>query len=829
MNVAKALLLVSTVAGLTGTAQAQTADGEGARVSNDIIVTARRIEERLQDVPIAITAYTQEDLAKRNVNNASDLATYTPSLQADNRFGTNNTTFAVRGFRQDLRTSAAVGIYFADVVAQRGGNGGSSVGDGAGPGSFFDLQNVQVLKGPQGTLFGRNTTGGAILLVPQKPKDRFEGYVEGTYGNYNQTRLQGVVNVPLSDIARLRIGADWNKRDGYIKNVSGVGPDRLANVDTFALRASLVVDLTPDLENYTIVSYSKSHDTGPIAKVAACSTTNQTLLALCNQQLARQAGEGFWTAQNVDPDPRSILEQWQIINTMTYQANDSLRIKNISSYGQITSFIQASLQGGFYRIPSGTLPNAAGTAQISTAGLEGRTFSYSALSSSPSGAGNQWNFTNELQLQGSAGDALTWQAGAYYETSRPMKANVGGGAQNLISCTATTVCQDVLRTFTGRRTGNSSFSTTYTSFENVGVYAQGTYKLAPGLNATAGIRYTWDKTSGGGTLRNYFFTAAGAPASITGVALAPGAVPYVCAISGASQAVDDAVLANGCTVSGSVKNKAPTWLLSLDYKPIDQVMVYAKYSRGYRQGAYSANAPIGYETWQPERIDAYEAGLKASFDGPVRGTFNIAGFYNKLSNMQLITAFASSTGAVGSTVVAVNVGKSRVKGLEVDASITPIPFLTFDASYALLDTKILAVGAVPSPYGKYDIIRSLATVGSRFPVTPRHKFIGGATLRLPVPEGMGQLSVSASYTYTSDYDYTTGVFGTLPSTELVNANLTWNSVAGAPVDLSVFATNLLNEKYVITANDNRTAAGHVSNSLGEPRMYGMRLRYRFGS
>src|SRR5258708_34577390 len=154
----------------------------------EVIVTARRVEERLQDVPISITVFNQEQLSNRNVVNAADLAAYTPSLSANTNFGAENSSFAIRGFVQDAGTPPSVGVYFADVVALRGPTQGIQAGDGAGPGYFFDLQNVQVLKGPQGTLFGRNTTGGAILFVPQKPSSTLEGYVEAESGNFD---LQG--------------------------------------------------------------------------------------------------------------------------------------------------------------------------------------------------------------------------------------------------------------------------------------------------------------------------------------------------------------------------------------------------------------------------------------------------------------------------------------------------------------------------------------------------------------------------------------------------------------------------------------------------------------
>ena len=191
---------------------------------NEVIVTARRVEERLQDVPISMTVFSQQQLNNNNVVEAQDLASITPSLSVDNNFGGENTTFSLRGFTQDIGTQPTVGVYFADVVAPRGAASENPIGDGAGPGSFFDLQNVQVLKGPQGTLFGRNTTGGAILLVPQKPTSEQAGYAEVSYGNFNMWRVQAVENLPLSDTARFRVGVDRMDRNGYTNNDTGIGP-----------------------------------------------------------------------------------------------------------------------------------------------------------------------------------------------------------------------------------------------------------------------------------------------------------------------------------------------------------------------------------------------------------------------------------------------------------------------------------------------------------------------------------------------------------------------------------------------------------------------------
>jgi iron complex outermembrane receptor protein len=154
-------------------------DETTARSSSDeddaasIVVTARRVEERLQGAPISITVFDQETLTNNNVTNVEDLAALTSGLQINSRDGADSTNFSIRGFTQEQRTYATVGTYFADVLAPRG-SGATFGGDVAGPGSLFDLQNVQVPKGLQVTLQGRDSTGGPVMLVPRKPTDAFE-------------------------------------------------------------------------------------------------------------------------------------------------------------------------------------------------------------------------------------------------------------------------------------------------------------------------------------------------------------------------------------------------------------------------------------------------------------------------------------------------------------------------------------------------------------------------------------------------------------------------------------------------------------------------------
>jgi len=129
---------------------------------------------------------------------------------------------------------------------------------------------VQVLKGPQGTLFGRNTTGGAVLLVPKKPSDAFEGYAELSGGDFEARRLQAVLNLPVTDGFKLRFGVDRNEREGHLNNIIRVGADRLGDVDYAAYRLSLLLNLSDSLENYSIFTYVDSHNHGNAGRLFAC-------------------------------------------------------------------------------------------------------------------------------------------------------------------------------------------------------------------------------------------------------------------------------------------------------------------------------------------------------------------------------------------------------------------------------------------------------------------------------------------------------------------------------------------------------------------------------
>ena len=790
-----------------------------------IIVNARRVAENAQDVSISMTVVPQEELTKRNIVSASELGSFVPSLSTNEQFGPNKASFVIRGFTQEGKTSPSVAVYFADVVAPRS-FGGTTAGNGAGIGSLFDLQQVEVLKGPQGTLFGRNTTGGAILLVPTKPTDKIEGYLQGSIGNHNMHRVEMVLNAPLTDRIRVRGSLDWHQRDGYVRNRSGVGPKDFNDMNYIAARFSVVVDLAENLENYTIASYSRSNTNGNVNKISACTDENgnppnpaTNFLAfvfnpLGCAQIARQnaRGDGFWDVENDEPQAGQEIIQWQVINTTTWEASDSLTIRNIISYAQYKESATFDLFGTNYLNP------ANGTLVTKTINLHP---GYDKWQS------QQSTFTEELQFIGeAAGGKLNWQAGLYFELSKPLGWN-SGNTEIFTTCPSNTNfltgagfgnCNP-FRLFGSIPIGSISSSNVKTTFNNKGIYGQATYEITDQFSITGGIRYTIDKMTDVSENMNIF-------------TVAPGVVVMQCQnqIVFAGLVVTDQ---SQCNIPLRDKWKKPTWVINLEYKPDSELLVYGKWSRGYRQGSINSNN-LGLEVVGPEQVDTVEIGAKKTLSGPISGFFNVAAHYSKFKDQQLAVnsvvapAFA---GRVSPAQPIVNAGSSRIWGIEVDAAARLFEGFRIDLGYAYLNTKLLSFTPPPVPIFFASLLPA-SVVGGPLALAPKHRLTLSATYTLPLDESIGKVSLGASFSHTAANNAVSPAasrnFFRLESSNLVNLNLDWEDIGGLPVDVAFFVTNLTNEKRFTYPAGSFATVGSEGGHLNVPRMYGMRVKFKIG-
>jgi iron complex outermembrane receptor protein len=301
-----------------------------------------------------------------------------------------------------------------------------------------------------------------------------------------------------------------------------------------------------------------------------------------------------------------------------------------------------------------------------------------------------------------------------------------------------------------------------------------------------------------------------------------------------------------CAAQFKESSSAPTWLLGLDYKPMDDVLVYGKYARGYRAGGVAAVGDAAFSSYKPEKVDTYEAGLKTSFKGAVSGTFNVAAFYNNFTDQQLqlnLNPNLALPNPPSPASAILNVGKSHIYGLEVEASLTPFEGFTLDASYTYLNTKVIQVTPVPVSANSVYVASTPIIKGDQLALSPKNKAAVTGTYTLPLPDSIGRVAVSATLTHTDSMitnyvdrnatmvvggvtvpNPTVTPLGTLPALNLLSLDLNWRSIFATHVDLSLFATNVTNKQYYTFVPGLYGTTSFETASIGLPRMYGARVR-----
>lgn len=416
-------------------AQAEPPAAESDDGLQDIVVTARRREERLQEVPVAVTAISGDELASRSIQQVLDLTRTVPGFTASQGgFGGGVPRFTIRSqvqFEQLISLDPAVGIYFAEVIQAR------AHGTNA---AFFDLASVEVLRGPQGTLFGRNTTGGAVLITPHNATDRLEGYVNATLGNYDTVIVDGAVNIPLAEGLALRLAGRVADRRGY--TYSPAADRYFDDEDNQSWRATLRWAPTGNFTNTLVVNGYHANEQGTGWRLTGFAPNSA--FGARPDLVAFVTGAGNRRiAGNESPLRGSYADVVGLANTTTLELGQ-VTLKNIFGYRTVES---RSDNVDFDGSPS---------------------FVYFAPESL-----EETQYSNEVQLLGTAfADRLDWIVGAYYfrETGNQTQRS-----------TIVTIPQDLIRTGFVRNVSKS-------------VFAQGNLDLGflQGLSLTAGARYTWD-------------------------------------------------------------------------------------------------------------------------------------------------------------------------------------------------------------------------------------------------------------------------------------------------------------------------------------------------
>jgi iron complex outermembrane receptor protein len=753
---------------------------------DEIVVTARRKEENLQDVPLAITAFSAEDLARESINSAQDLFGKVGSMVIGANATTRNAQVpTIRGQGATFGAGAGVVMYWAEVPLPAD----SFSNNQGGPGMFFDLQSMEVLKGPQGTLFGRNTTGGAVLLDPVKPQDTFAARVQGETGNLNSRGYEGVLNVPLvSDRVLLRVGGQDIKRDGFTTDV--VTHEDYDDRDYWTGRVGLTLRAGDSIENTLLVYRTKRNESGtgnvfdamnseqiagflaaytgiplnpdlPTNEQFGCTYFNiQAPSTNCGQDIAAEQATRDIRHVELSGAPKDKLNTGAYIDLFSWEISDTLQLRNIASQTYYKRRFNWD-QDGSRAALNDLLASSAYSSDTDTT-------------------------TEELQLLGEHEElGLSWVVGAYYEKRKPNSVQVNQSVA-LFAPTKQTYA---------------------VSNRSTAVYAQGTYELdvldsrLEGWSLTAGVRETKDEMWGDAMLVTPVF----------------------------ENIVDE-----------DISHNATTWLGSVSYKT-DRTMYYGKVARGYKSGGFTALAvnPANI-LFEPEYVDNYELGVKTDIDvasKPVR--LNAAVYYSDYTDMQRATA-ESYQGAFGAATL--NAGKAEISGFEMDFTTLLTERLTLTGTYSYTDGE----------FKEYLIPRSSMTpqqdctgadiqdgaLGdySCIPFTdiPEHAYSLSLNYELPLDASIGIVETAVTYAWVDDrYSAPVSVPAEEPgawleSFDLVNASITWREIYGSRFDLQLFGTNLTDKEYRISNSNVWNELGYRNTIWGEPRVYGLRLSYNWG-
>lgn len=599
------------------TALAQTADDKGTDV---VIITAQKRSENIQDVPVAVTALDGDALQDAHVTTVLDLNALAPSLQVKTDDNAANPKMFIRGiglndFNPNTASAVAIysdGVYIGSPLAQMG--------------QFFDLERVEVLRGPQGTLYGRNTTGGAINLISRKPSDTFEAMGSVEYGSYNNLTLEGAVGGPITPELAYRASGTYLSNDGYTLNrLTG---NRGNDTNRGSARFQLAWTPSDTFDALFQLRYGKS-DGGSIWAY------NRSLFP----QTAQATGpDGFCAPAYYTSGECTDLAGYANTSTNLYQGDYHLEGKDkVETYGasatltwDLGAMSLVSVSGYDHADRDDVEDTDAGPNDIITARYRAK----------------QWAASEELRLQSNGDNTLNWVAGVYF------------AHDDLDSSSY----YDVFRIAnsgdpnTDLPQGIGVFSWPFTQkTDSYAAFGQIDYKFTDRLTGTIGLRYSADDKSF--VYNSLYSSDVGGPTF------------NIIPTADESRTFD--------SVSGK---------LGLQYQLTNAMNVYGSYNRGYKSGGFfggQTTDPSSLTPYNDEVVDAYEVGLKSQlFDGML--TANLAAFYYDYQDLQVYTLVVDpNTNLTVQNFT--NASNAEVKGLEAELMASPIDGLDLSLGASFLD------------------------------------------------------------------------------------------------------------------------------------------------
>jgi len=825
-------------------AQDQAPEAEAPESSNVIIVTASKREQTLQETPISVSVTSGETLKNAQIRDVLDLQTVTPSLRVSQLQNASSTTFIIRGFGNgdnNFGIEPSVGVFIDGVFRSRSA---ASLSD------LNMVQRIEVLNGPQSTLFGKNASAGVISVITKEPQYKFGGQVEASYGNYDAVVLKGEITGPISENIAFSLDGSYNRRDGYARIVN-LNED-ISDRNRWSARGQLLIEPSADLKIRAIADYSKIDE--------ACCTVS-------TQVAGPTAGAIFAVGGVLDTDFFSFntfLNKVPINKVENYGGSvqvdwniGNLSLTSITSYRELDNFVDQDVD-----FTSADVINELRDQAVET-------------------------FTQELRIASDFDGPINFLLGGFYfdesitqnsglttgAVARPFfDLLAGGGVPGTLSFVEGALGLPQNSIFSPGALTSEQFS-----MDNESWSVFGTVDLEPvdGLVLTAGFNYTDDKKTfafaqqsfdelsninlvdafitlaSGGTVTNRAQFQA-LPLANQQALLAAATNPAANPLLGLTplQFQPPFLSLPNSVEPGRTNDDKFTYLLRSSYQVSNEVNVYASYSTGFKASSVNlsrdsrplfgdfipgpgrstfaapsspitdaglavTNLGTGSRFAGPEKAEVYEIGVKAQWPG---FGFNLAVFDQSIQGFQSLLF-------TGTGFQLNNAGKQSVQGFELDTTIRPTQALVLTFAVTHLDP--LFDSFTESPVGDL--------TGQRPGGIPSWSLATSATYTHEFGNSGNKLMTRVDYNHESNTPINNGLpafNASLGNTRifsrevnLVNASMILQLDNG--LEVGGWARNLLDDKYIITVFDSTAQAGSVSGYPNQPRTYGGLVRFKF--
>ncbi|MDX3899130.1 MAG: TonB-dependent receptor [Sphingobium sp.] len=745
-------------AGASTMPEASSAQGDGLQ---DIVVTAQKRAENLQNVPISVTAVGGSTVQNLQITTLQGLYGKVPNIQLNNFSNTpNSAVITIRG----------IGVIEPDPYA---GNTVSIVIDGV-PQYFsmgalvdlYDVERIEILRGPQGTLFGANTTGGVVNIVTNQPSGTFGGKVETTYGNWKRFDIKGALDFPIvGDLLAGKVTVAHTQRDGYVTNAVDGSDMGSRNVTIY--RGALKFTPSADFDATLGGEYVRARNGAPIVVNGAypgealylASGTDGMYAGPCQSPSSRcKAPDKYRSARNADIPDDSDMNSYKVnlaANWRNTALGDLTSITAYKSFNLLEYTDQDGATASFF------------PARRYTKGRQ---------------------FSQELRSAFDLADNINVVTGLFYLDTHYMHDQ--GNKLNFAA--------------------PGLFNRNLQDQDNHSVsgFAQAYYHPTDRLQVQGGIRYSYEKTSM-------------LASSVTSIS-PTGATDFFGTGTNLISSVSPA------RATKSWRNVG--WKLGADYEIADRTMIYASWARGFKSGGFVGRIGIPQDLgpFDPEKIDTFEGGIKADLlDRKVR--LNLSAFYTNYRDMQIAQIYFTEIGGVpvqGNTIL--NAGSAHIKGFEFEATALPMAGLTLTGSLAYLNAKYADFPYTDpltiSPANPEGVETNLK--GARLQNSPRWSATAAINYTLPLGD-RGKAVFNLSYSYVAE-KYFTAVLNT-PRTTIQPTHLADGNVDFYPFNdkfsIGLWGRNLFDKRYLVSCYDSPGLTGFCG--YAPPREYGVTSKISF--